>query len=669
MCRRISRNAPHPTLRRGLGGRLCNCCLPPPPAQISQTKTPETPLHLRKPRIRYYLCMSTLSPVFAGNLQSPESAPKACDLGEVAAQGSTALKLNPLEYSEYVRRLWPTPSPSAFAAAPVHMDIYAEVHKTGLPNYLHARIPVPSDLKCDIWDEVLKEYDDSQITQFLRYGWPSSYTAPTPPTPSTKNHPSASAYMLEVDRFVKKEVEKSALIGPFAAPPFTPWTQTSPIMTVPKPESSRRRVIIDLSYPAGGSVNDGVARNFFQGRSLTYTLPSAKDLADRLVHLGPGAFMWKADLERAYRQLRSDPLDYPLMGIRHGGGILIDVCPSFGCRGSSAAQQRVSRAVCYLMEKAGHHVMAYVDDFTGAAASFQESVSAFAEFEGICSRLGLKLAPEKCSFPTTSMEWLGFHYDSVSMQVTIPQKKLGEVVDLARVWSFKKKATRRELQSLAGKLMFISQCVMPARKFMARVLAALRAAPHEGQVPVGCELRRDVKWFVDYAAACNHRLLLPPTLPRFHIECDACMDGARGFSDTEYYSYRFPQSELENRHISQLEATNIVCAIKTLVPPSLCYHEIVVTTDNSASVYAINTGQTRDYVLAACAREVWLQAALQQLDITIRHAPGITLELADALSRRYKDPSFEHKAVALVTARNLTCVPPVKLSNVFNNYL
>ena len=155
------------------------------------------------------------------------------------------------------------------------------------------------------------------------------------------------------------------MLGPFPVPPFLQWTQTSPLLTVPKKESEKRRVVIDLSFPEGHSVNSGIAKNFFQGAEFNYTLPTVHDLASQVVRNGPGSYLWKADLERAYRQLRSGPLDYPLMCLSHRGEYYIDICPSFGGRGSAAAQQRVSQAVCHLMDQAGFPTMAYVADFGG----------------------------------------------------------------------------------------------------------------------------------------------------------------------------------------------------------------------------------------------------------------------------------------------------------------
>ena len=463
------------------------------------------------------------APAYSHAASSPNPYPSIAKEA-IPPHGSAALCLDPHNYAPYIQNLWPHPTLGAQLVAPTHIQIYKAVRATGLPNYLSARILIPSDINHASWERLIPhEFDDSEILEFLKFGWPMSYTAPTPPTSSPKNHPSALAYTGEIDKFLQKELEKSAMLGPFQDLPFRPWTQISPLLTVPKKNSASRRVVIDLSFPKGGNVNDGVARNFFQGRSLTYILPSARDLADIIAASPSTCYIWKADLERAYRQLRADPLDYPLMCISHKGQVFTDICPSFGCRGSGAAQQRVSRAVTSLMSKLGHTVIAYVDDFCGISHNPEQATRSFSAFEALCADLGLRLAPEKSAPPSTTMEWLGFEFDTVQRTVTIPAQKLTDVVELANSWTHKKHCTRRELQVLAGKLMHISHCVLPARKFMSRILTALRAAPEAGTVKVNCELRRDVLWFVDYASASNGRLLLEPDLPIMRIECDACL--------------------------------------------------------------------------------------------------------------------------------------------------
>ncbi len=71
------------------------------------------------------------------------------------------------------------------------MKIYDVVSRSRLPNYLGARIPIPSGLHIAAWAEELVGYYDSQILDFLTYGWPLSYELPWPAEGASENHSSA----------------------------------------------------------------------------------------------------------------------------------------------------------------------------------------------------------------------------------------------------------------------------------------------------------------------------------------------------------------------------------------------------------------------------------------------------------------------------------------------
>ena len=593
------------------------------------------------------------------------------------AVGSSALRLAPTQYKTYIDRYWPQPTHQARIIAPWHMDVYARVKATGLPNYMQAKVGVPSDLNCGVWEEKLADYYDSDICQFLRYGWPSSYTAPTPPQPSFKNHASALNYPVAVENFLQKETSLNAMLGPFPAEPFFPWTQVSPLMTRPKKDVSveastgdpPRRVITNLSFPENASVNDGIARNFFQGENTAYSLPTVIDLANDVAQRGKGCLMWKTDLQRAYRQLRVDPLDYPLLAIQHKGATYLDICPSFGCRSSGTAQQRVSNAVCHLMRREhGADVRAYVDDFIGLNNDFNEAVRTFAGFESLCDQLGLKIAAEKSVYPTTRIEWLGISIDSEKMETSIPKDKLREVIAECTKWASRDTADRRDLQSLCGRLNHIAQCVRPARRYMNRILQALREARGGRRIHVDEEFLKDIRWFIDYAEQTNGKQLIRKERTTIKIECDACLTGAGAFSESTgtFYNIRFPLKYKRDHHISQLEAINAVLAVKTLLPPDVSGVDVLVVTDNISSMYALNSGRTRDPILAACARELALIEALQNVTITLAHAAGSTLILADSLSRAFVDKSMNILAETLVNNKNLTFKIPVSLKYVLS---
>lgn len=282
---------------------------------------------------------------------------------------------------------------------------------------------------------------------------------------------------------------------------------------------------MDLSFPENESVNSGIQKNVYEGRVTQYSLPAVTDLTDIMVGQGAGAWLWKCDLERAYRQLRVDPLAVPLLGIMHRDKFYLDICPSFGCRTSGYAQQRVSLAISYLMKKRGFVCLAFVDDFAGSEITRERAQRAMMAFHEICTSLGVAIAHDKTVGPTQCLDWLGYTVDSWKMIIEIPEQKIIDIIEEARRWQTKRAATRRELQVLAGRLAHVSGCVIHSRKFMSRILYQLRATPAFAKKIISDETRADIRWFVECARALNGRVLVAPKLTTLQIECDACMTG------------------------------------------------------------------------------------------------------------------------------------------------
>ena len=86
-------------------------------------------------------------------------------------------------------------------------------------------------------------------------------------------------------------------------------------MTRPKKNSTAKRIITDLSFPLGKSVNAGITKGYYLGIPFNLSLPSVSTLTNRIIKIGPGAWLSGGDLARAYMQLRVCPLSTPLLGI------------------------------------------------------------------------------------------------------------------------------------------------------------------------------------------------------------------------------------------------------------------------------------------------------------------------------------------------------------------
>ena len=148
----------------------------------------------------------------------------------------------------------------------------------------------------------------------------------------SKNHKGAKDYAIHVQKFINKELQFDAILGPFRENPFNCNVCISPLNTVQKKDSEERRIILDLSYPKDNSINDFVSKDFYLGQKINLTYPGVDDLVAIVKTKGRGCLLFKRDLSRAYRQLSLDPGDASLLGYSFNGFMYFDKVLSFGLR-------------------------------------------------------------------------------------------------------------------------------------------------------------------------------------------------------------------------------------------------------------------------------------------------------------------------------------------------
>ncbi len=133
---------------------------------------------------------------------------------------------------------------------------------------------------------------------------------------AVRNHPSSLANSQVVSKYIKEEYLARRIIGPISNP-VLPYIQVSPIGLVPKGhQTSMWRMIVDLSYPKGHSINDGIPKDIC---SLHYS--SVDDALLYIITLGPHTQLIKIDLKRTYRVLPIHLHDRHLLGISGKGGL------------------------------------------------------------------------------------------------------------------------------------------------------------------------------------------------------------------------------------------------------------------------------------------------------------------------------------------------------------
>jgi hypothetical protein len=389
------------------------------------------------------------------------------------------------------------------------ISAHRSIVKSGQPNFQGCKIPLNTPFNIDLWRELLSDYQDKVIVEFLLYGFPVGYAKDSLPISQVKNHKGAVEFSKEVDAYLTNEISKGVIAGPFSSNPLCLPLTISPLNSVPKKNKSDRRVISDLSFPHGSAVNDGIPKGYYLDEEVVLSFPSVDALASRLQAVGPSALMFKKDLQRAYRQFRTDPGDTHLLGYFWQGDLYLDLALAMGIRSAAHLCQRVTSAVKFIYSKAGYILHNYIDDLA-VCCGREEADSAFNILEDLLLKLGIQEAFEKSYGPASSMEFLGVHFDAPSMTMSVTPDRVKEILGLLDVWLHKSKGTKRELQALIGKLQFIAKCIRSGRIFISRlldVLPSLRRQHH--RFHINKEFKRDIMWWRNFLVVLTGCLLSP----------------------------------------------------------------------------------------------------------------------------------------------------------------
>ena len=200
---------------------------------------------------------------------------------------------------------------------------------------LDPRLPVLSAVKTPLnvaaWRSALSSHPDPALARYicqgLEQGFRVGFQRGSPLKSAARNLVSASLHPEAVNEFIAKELSLGRLLGPFQEDTELPQLHINRIGVVPKGHNAGKwRIITDLSFPHGQSVNDGIDPSFC---SLCYT--TVDEVAARVAHLGRGTLLAKIDIESAYRLLPVHPHDRPLQAIKWNNQIYVDAVCLLGC--------------------------------------------------------------------------------------------------------------------------------------------------------------------------------------------------------------------------------------------------------------------------------------------------------------------------------------------------
>lgn len=487
---------------------------------------------------------------------------------------------------------------------------------------------INSNLNLNVWEAELKnDEDNSFLLQGLREGFCITNINKEIKAVHMSNYKSALENKLAVEKQINIELEEGRYIKVDSPPPIV-----SALGAIPKDDQSVR-LIHDCSKPEGYGVNDYAVQDY----EIRYqTVQDACELLDE------GGFMAKIDLKSAYRSVPLHPSQYQFTGLQwvfrgdKGPTYMIDTRLPFGSRLSPQIFHRMSQAVRRMLIKRNIKTVIYLDDIYITASSFRQCKDDLNTAISLLRTLGWAIAWHKVVGPTQKLTFLGIEIDSLSMTMRLPVEKVIAYRILFNEFLERSRASKRQIQRIAGIMAFSSHVVNGGKIYQQRVLDSLRSVRRpQHRIRLGIEFKKDLQGWLMLLEVTNSKSIRKEENKQIvKVYTDASQSGAGIISDQDwaYISWDNDLPQMKGKHINVKETTAIIIAAYRWAA-EWTDKSVVVYTDNITARAAINKGRCRDVETMEHIRRLFWLSQLYRFSIKCVHIKGSSNVDADSVSR------------------------------------
>ena len=287
------------------------------------------------------------------------------------------------------------------------------------------------------------------------------------------------------------------------------------------------------------------------------------------------------------------------------------------------------------MENRGFVIVVYLDDFLVIGKTQLECQQAYDALCSLLLDLGFELSPQKLVPPCQSLVFLGILFDTVNLTLSLPQNKLDDLKDLIASFSSRSRATKRQLQQLAGRLNWACKVVYGGRTFLRRILDLMNTLPKPAsQCRLSLDFHRDITWWHEFLGVFNGKCDFYDQHPVTDLQTDACFDAMGAFHNGDWFYSNFwvDHPSLAGLHINYKEALCVVFSALRWAP--LWRNKILhVYCDNTAAVAMLNKGTTGSSVMMHYLRILFWLSATFNFRLKAFHVPGKLNVIADHILR------------------------------------
>ena len=460
-----------------------------------------------------------------------------------------------------------------------------------------------------------------------------------------------SAVAPEFRKNAESKVRKEFLKGNYKIVKFKP-TIVSALGSVPKAGSPNDvRLIHDCSMPPLRGLNNYIEIEHQKFQTI-------EDATSKIKRFD---WMAKIDLKSAYRSVPIHPGNYDGTGLkwkfpgdRHFS-YLVDTRLPFGASSSPGIFHRITQSIRRIMGRMGYsNVVVYLDDFLIIARSKEECEKAYQALMSLLIELGFSINYNKVVPPCQRLVFLGIEIDSVSLSCSLPLGKLNDLKIVVNNFLSLSSASKKQLQTLAGKLNWACRVVYGGRTFLRRLLDLMNTLPlQSSKCKLTLDTKRDLLWWSQFLEVFNGKCAFHKPQAVIDVQTDACNTAVGGFFRGWWFYVNFflDFPRLSQLHINSKETLAIVFAAMAW-GPKWANHHVVVYSDNKTVVSNINKGRAKsqDQELMYYIRLLFWISAVYNFRVSAQYVVGTENRLADAVSRLHEPgmiPTFIQETASL----------------------
>lgn len=375
------------------------------------------------------------------------------------------------------------------------------------------------------------------------------------------------------------------------------------------------------------------------------------------------------DAEAAFRIMPLHPSAYGMLGYTDLDGVQrFESRLCFGLANAPRMYSAFSNLVAWLLRYVFHirAVVCYLDDFLTISLDPAESERASRVVDLVFRILNVPMAQDKRDWRDAPQTvFLGVGLDLPALAVSITPGRLANLVIRVSEWSTRTTASCHDLQVLAGHLGHASRVLSAGRMFLNRIHAAIAyalrndaARGYRGQVRLGVEFHKDMRWWSEFLVLFNNRArMVDNSLPLVwdgEAFTDAAGWGGGGVLIPTFWQVPWSGSLafMADQHINVREAWCLPTML--MMPhaaPTWKGKRIRLWCDNQVVVHCAQGQRSKNEWILHYCRVLWMIEALYEFTLDVQYIPT-NQNIADLPSRVpaasiIQDPRCSHFAKLL----------------------